>query len=58
MEMHQPVLRESRFPLSIATPKIASGLQLRFDSLSSIGRAFPPSPALKITQYFFSLQTT
>lgn len=35
MEMHQSVLRKPRFPLSIAAPKIASGLQLRFDSLSA-----------------------
>jgi len=37
METYQSVLRRGkpRFPLSIAAPKIASRLQLRFDSLSA-----------------------
>jgi len=35
METYQSVLRKPRFPLSIAAPKIASRLQLRFDSLSA-----------------------
>jgi len=54
MEMHQPVLRKPRFPLSIAAPKIASGLQLRFDSLSARqAERFRKVLALKIAQYVF-----
>lgn len=55
MEMHQPVLREPRFPLSIAGPKTASGFQLRFDSLSALtDETFPLCPTLEIAPYSFS----